>query len=243
MSEKYVLGLIGKNISYSFSKSYFEKKIASLGLSSYSYHLFDLDEVSSVEDVFRIRGLRGFNVTIPYKEKIIPYLDELSEEAREIGAVNCVLIKNNKKIGYNTDVFGFEKTLLYRDISGKNALVLGGGGAAKAVKYVLKKHKIPHITVSRKGTLNFENLTEDLVKAHKIIIQCTPVGTFPNIEDCIKFPFQGRFDDFFTIDLIYNPAETRFLRELRERGAQTINGLLMLEQQAEKAWEIWNLEK
>lgn len=240
MEKPQKFGLIGKNISYSFSKKYFEEKFKTLGLKNHTYELFDIDEIYHIEKILKDKKIKGLNVTIPYKELVIPYLDELSDEAKKIGAVNCIAIKNDKKIGYNTDAFGFEQTLISQStLLKENALILGNGGAAKAVKYVLEKYNIPYTIVSRKSEINFENLTEDIVDNHTIIIQCTPVGTFPNVDDCIKFPFTGSFETFIAIDLIYNPTETKFLRELRKRGAKTINGLLMLEQQAEKAWEIW----
>ncbi|RNA61387.1 shikimate dehydrogenase [Chryseobacterium nematophagum] len=238
------LGLIGKNISYSFSKKFFEDKFQKLMLKNYSYEIFDLNEIDEVENLFLPPGLLGFNVTIPYKEKIINYLDELSDEAKNIGAVNCVLIENGKKIGYNTDAFGFEKTLLLHKKEHHNtALILGNGGAAKAVQYVLDKNNIPSKTVSRNTTLNFDNLNKDIVDQHKIIIQCTPVGTFPHIEDCLDFPFEGVSKEHLIIDLIYNPNYTKFIIKASEKGAKTVNGYYMLEQQAEKAWEIWNFQK
>ncbi len=210
-------------------------------LKDFSYDIFDLREINEVEKLFSSPGLLGFNVTIPYKEKIIDYLDELSDEAETIGAVNCVLIKNGKKTGYNTDAFGFEKTLLLhkKELQDK-ALILGNGGAAKAVKYILDKHNIPSKTISRSTEINFENLDKTTVENHKIIIQCTPVGTFPNVEDCLSFPFEGLSADHLVIDLIYNPNYTQFIIKASEKGAKTVNGYYMLEQQAEKAWEIWN---
>ena len=236
-------GLIGKNISYSFSKKYFEQKFNQLSLLDYSYDLFDIQQVEEVEEIFNLDNLRGLNVTIPYKEQMIPFLDELSDEAEKIGAVNCILIKNGKKTGYNTDVFGFEKSLLtYPKILSEKALILGNGGAAKAVKYIFDKYNIDYQIVSRKTELNFENLSEEIVKEHKIIIQCTPVGTFPNVEQSPPFPFGGISSKHVVIDLIYNPPQTQFLRKAHEMGAETMNGLLMLEQQAEKAWEIWNFK-
>ena len=236
-------GLIGRNISYSFSKKYFEQKFNQLSLLDYSYDLFDIQQVEEVEEIFNIDNLRGLNVTIPYKEQVIPFLDELSDEAEKIGAVNCILIKNEKKTGYNTDVFGFEKSLLtYPKILSEKALILGNGGAAKAVKYIFDKYNIDYQIVSRKTELNFENLSEEIVKEHKIIIQCTPVGTFPNVEQNLPFPFGGISSQHVVIDLIYNPPQTQFLRKAHEMGAETMNGLLMLEQQAEKAWEIWNFK-
>lgn len=213
-------------------------------LKNFSYDIFDLNEINEVEKLFASPDLLGFNVTIPYKEKIMDYLDELSDEAEKIGAVNCVLIQDGKKIGYNTDAFGFEKTLLlHRKPSQDKALILGNGGAAKAVKYALDKHSIPSVTISRSTEINFENLDQETVADHKIIIQCTPVGTFPNVKDCLNFPFDGLSSDHLVIDLIYNPNYTQFIINASEKGAKTVNGYYMLEQQAEKAWEIWNFQK
>jgi shikimate dehydrogenase len=197
-----------------------------------------------VEQLFKTENLTGLNVTIPFKEKIIPYLDELSDEAQKIGAVNTILIRDNIKKGFNTDAFGFEKTLLlHKKDHHHSALILGNGGAAKAVKYIMEKQGIAYQTVSRNGELNFENLTEEIVANHPLIIQCTPVGTFPNIEDCLDFPFAGLTSQHLIIDLIYNPDYTSFIKMASEKGAKTVNGFYMLEQQAEKAWEIWNVQK
>ncbi|NML70660.1 shikimate dehydrogenase [Chryseobacterium sp. RP-3-3] len=238
------LGLIGKNISYSFSKKFFEDKFQKLMLKDFTYDIFDLNEMNEVENLLTDPDLLGFNVTIPYKEKIIDYLDGLSDEAEKVGAVNCVLIKDGKKTGYNTDAFGFEKTLLlHKKTYHDKALILGNGGAAKAVKYIMDKHEIPAITISRNSEINFKNLDPDTVRDHKIIIQCTPVGTFPNVEDCLKFPFDGITSEHLIIDLIYNPNYTQFIIKASEKGAKTVNGYYMLEQQAEKAWEIWNFQK
>ncbi|OJX28438.1 MAG: shikimate dehydrogenase [Chryseobacterium sp. 36-9] len=239
--EKQEFGLLGKNISYSFSKKYFEEKFKKLFLKNHSYNFFDISEIENVTRFLENPNLVGMNVTIPYKQAIIPFLDELSDEALQIGAVNCVSFQNGKKIGYNTDAFGFEKTLLInkKDYH-KKALILGDGGAAKAVRYILDKHNIEHQTVSRKSEINFENLTEDLVKDSLLIIQTTPVGTFPNVDDSVQFPFDAITDKHYVIDLIYNPSETAFLRHCAEKGATTLNGFYMLEQQAEKAWQIWN---
>lgn len=213
-------------------------------LKDFSYDIFDLNEIDEVENLFSSPELLGFNVTIPYKEKIMDYLDELSDEAEKIGAVNCVLIHDGKKTGYNTDAFGFEKTLLlHQKPSQDKALILGNGGAAKAVKYVLDKHNIPSQTISRSTEINFKNLDQETVKEYKIIIQCTPVGTFPNVDDCLDFPFDALSSEHLIIDLIYNPNYTRFILNASEKGAKTVNGYYMLEQQAEKAWEIWNFQK
>lgn len=238
------LGLIGRNISYSFSKKFFTDKFQKLMLKDFSYDIFDLKEINEVENLFSDPRLIGFNVTIPYKEKIMGYLDELSDEAEKIGAVNCVHIQNGKKTGYNTDAFGFEKTLLlHKKPHHTSALILGNGGAAKAVHYVLDKNGIPSQTVSRNSEINFENLDTETVQQHTLIVQCTPVGTFPNVEDCLQFPFEGLSDKHLVIDLIYNPSYTQFIINASEKGAKTVNGYYMLEQQAEKAWEIWNFQK
>lgn len=243
MEDARKLGLIGKNISYSFSKKYFEDKFQRLMLRNHSYDLYDLAEISDVARVFEDPDLIGLNVTIPYKEKILPYLDELSDEAEKIGAVNCILIKDNLKKGFNTDVFGFEKTLLiHRKEGHDSALILGNGGAAKAVQYVLAKNNIPYKTVSRKSDLNFENITPKLVSENRLIIQCTPVGTFPNVQDCLDFPFEGITEKHLVIDLIYNPTYTEFIKKAAAKDAKTVNGFYMLEQQAEKNWEIWNFK-
>jgi shikimate dehydrogenase len=244
MNSNKKLGLIGRNISYSFSKKFFENKFQKLILKDFSYDIFDLNEINEVENLFSEPGLLGFNVTIPYKEKIIDYLDELSDEAKKIGAVNCVLIQNGKKIGYNTDAFGFEKTLLlHKKPHNNSALILGNGGAAKAVKYTLDKNGISSKIISRNSEINFDNLDKETVENHKIIVQCTPVGTFPDVDACLDFPFDGITKDHLIIDLIYNPNYTQFILKASEKGAKTVNGYYMLEQQAEKAWEIWNFQK
>ena len=241
MEKAVKFGLVGRNISYSFSKKYFEQKFQKLLLINHSYEIFDTENLDQIKKLFNTENLRGLNVTIPYKEQIIPFIDELSEEAQEIGAINCISIENGKTKGYNTDAFGFEKTLLlHQKEFQKTAIILGNGGAAKAVQFVLKKNNIPYITVSRTTEVNYENLTEDLVKENLIIIQCTPVGTFPNVEDCVAFPFEAITEKHLIIDLIYNPEYSKFIKKASEKGAKTANGLYMLEQQAEKAWEIWN---
>lgn len=234
-------GLLGRNIGYSFSKMYFTRKFQDLGLVNCRYEVFDYQSIEGVKNLVQQKELVGFNVTIPYKEQIIPYLDELSPEALEIGAVNTVLLKQGKTIGYNTDAFGFDKTLEENLVSPElRALILGDGGAAKAVKYVLAKRGMSFQTVSRRGALSFDAMTSRCVNRYLLIIQCTPVGTFPNLEDCLPFPFEGLGKEHLVIDLIYNPEQTAFMKKAELRGAKTVNGALMLREQAEKAWEIWN---
>lgn len=241
MSAEKKYGLIGRNISYSFSKKYFTEKFRLLHLDNHSYDIYELSGISEIEELCREKGLSGFNVTIPYKREIIPYLNSLSEEAVQIGAVNTVVVCGGKTKGYNTDAAGFEKTLLkLKQENHQSALILGNGGAAKAVKYVLRSHGIPYETVYRKGNLNFDTLTAENVSKHSIIIQTTPVGTFPNVNDSVAFPFEALSPEHLVIDLIYNPPQTAFLNEAAARGSVISNGQLMLEQQAEKAWEIWS---
>jgi shikimate dehydrogenase len=237
-------GIIGKDISYSFSKKYFENKFRNLLLKDHSYEIFDIDNISKVKKILEIPNLVGLNVTIPYKEKVISHLDKLSHEAKKTGAVNCILINNGIKEGFNTDVYGFEKTLLlHKKDFHHSALILGDGGAAKAVKYVMEKYRIPYKTVSRNSDLNFNNLTGETVAENPLIIQCTPIGTFPNVDECLNFPFDNISEKHLIIDLIYNPNRTKFIKNASKKGAKTVNGFYMLEKQAEKNWEIWNFQK
>ncbi len=236
-----IIGLVGKNISYSFSQQYFQEKFKLLKISDFQYNIYDIETFDAIENILNHPNLLGVNVTIPYKEKIINYLDELSIEAQEIQAVNVIKIVNGKKIGYNTDALGFEQSLLpMLQLHHKNALILGNGGAAKAVKYVLKKHNISFTIVSRKSDINFENLSEEMVRNHLIVIQTTPVGTFPEVDKTVQFPFSAITSKHLVYDLIYNPEKTKFLQLTENQHAKIKNGLEMLHNQAEAAWEIWN---
>ncbi|QTV05716.1 shikimate dehydrogenase family protein [Faecalibacter bovis] len=237
-------GLIGRNISYSFSKGYFADKFKNENIVGSAYDVFDLQQIQEVEKVFEIEGLKGFNVTIPYKQKIISYLDNLSPEAKEIGAVNTVLIQDGKKIGHNTDCFGFETSLqpLLKSNHTK-ALVLGYGGAAKAIIYVLNKLGIEFQIVSREKSYNritYDDLNEAIIKTHHLIINCSPIGTFPNITSAPNIPYEFLTSDHLLYDLIYNPEVTQFIQNGLDKGATIKNGFEMLIQQAEKSWEIWN---
>ncbi len=239
-------GLIGKNLSHSFSKAYFEKKFKELGLDYLEYANFELENIEDIKQVLaRNPELRGFNVTIPYKESIIPFLDELSPEARGIAAVNCVKITNGKLIGHNTDAYGFASSIKpFLEPQHSRALILGTGGASKAVVFVLRRLNVEVFFAStskkRQGTFPYEALNERLFVACKFIINTTPVGTFPNVMECPKIPYDCITSQHMVYDLIYNPEETLFLKKAKERGATTINGLSMLQLQAEKSWEIWN---
>ncbi|MFA7615690.1 MAG: shikimate dehydrogenase [Moheibacter sp.] len=234
-------GLIGRNISYSFSENYFEQKFKTEKIEDCNYSIFDLDEISDVKKLFEIRELKGLNVTIPYKEKIIPFLDELSSESKTIGAVNCIGIDNGIKTGYNTDAFGFENSLkTFLDDFDLNALILGDGGAAKAVKFVLNQMDISFKTVSRKGGNNYSDLNETEIKNHRLIINCTPLGAFPNLDSKPQIPYQFLTSDHYLFDLVYNPEKTEFLKSGEDRGSKIKNGYEMLQLQAEKSWEIWS---
>lgn len=234
-------GLIGRNISYSFSENYFEQKFKTEKIEDFNYSIFDLDEISEVKKLFEIPELKGLNVTIPYKEMIIPFLDELSAEANTIGAVNCIGIVNGIKIGYNTDVYGFENSLRnFLDNFDLNALILGDGGAAKAVKFVLNQMNINFKTVSRKGEFNYSDLNESEINNHRLIINCTPLGTFPNLDSKPEIPYRFLTSGHYLFDLVYNPEKTEFLKSGERRGAKIKNGYEMLQLQAEKSWEIWS---
>lgn len=238
-------GLVGKTLGYSFSKHYFEEKFQREGLN-HTFENFELPEIEAIQGVFSIPNLIGFSVTIPYKEQIIPFLDSLSEEARVIGAVNCVhLSADGKKTGYNTDAFGFHQMIKpFLTNEHERAIILGTGGASKAVAYVLKNIGLDVLWISRnpknEKEFPYEAINEHMLRACKVVVNCTPVGTFPNVDDCVPFPFEFLTEPHLCIDLIYNPEETKFLKESRERGATTLNGLSMLKEQANKAWEIWN---
>lgn len=237
-------GLIGRNISYSFSKSYFAEKFKNENIVDAVYNVFDLQQIDEVEKVFEIEGLVGFNVTIPYKQEIIPFLDELSPEAKAIGAVNTVLIKDGKRIGHNTDCYGFHHSIEpLLEPHHKKALVLGNGGAAKAVFYILDLLKIDYKIVSRTKTENhysYDELNKEIIHNHQIIVNCSPVGTFPTIEIAPLLPYQFINENHLLYDLIYNPPLTKFLENGQQNGAKIKNGHEMLVLQAEKAWKIWN---
>ena len=245
MKKSRKFGLIGKNIDYSFSKKYFSEKFKKENLDC-TYSNFDIENISLIESILQKNGISGYNVTIPYKQEIIKFLDEIDEVAKTIGAVNTIKKIDNKNIGFNTDCIGFEKSLipLIENKKPDSALILGGGGASKAVKYVLKKIKINYSTVSRKegkSEFIYENLNDVIINRFKMIINCSPVGTFPNINKCPNIPYKHLTKEHILYDLVYNPVESLFLRRGRELGCKTKNGLEMLEIQANESWRIWNI--
>lgn len=242
-----VFGLLGKNISYSFSRGYFAKKFDKLHLENYQYKNFDIQEITTFPSIGKKEELlAGMNVTIPYKEEVIKYLNELDKTAEEIGAVNTIkILKNGSLKGYNTDVVGFENSILpHLKEHHKFALILGTGGASKAIAYALNKNNIKYKFVSRKPSgereISYEALTEELISKFHIIINCTPIGTSPDIHLSPKIPYQYLTEKHLLFDLIYNPEISTFLSKGKEKGAAIKNGYEMLEMQAEESWRIWN---
>ena len=243
-------GLIGKSISHSFSKSYFEAKFLADKNLEDTYTNFDLQDLSSLLMIISEKNISGLNVTKPYKELVIPYLNEIDSIAKNIGAINCikVLRRNNSPylVGYNTDYYGFAQSIKpFIEPIHQRALVLGTGGASKAIYYALKNIGIDvyFVTSSDKKSSNYfkyDELNEYVLSTFKLIINCTPIGMYPEINKYPLIPYQYITTEHLLYDLIYNPEETLFLQKGKEKGAITINGLNMLKLQADKALEIWN---
>ncbi|WP_282043989.1 shikimate dehydrogenase family protein [Winogradskyella flava] len=243
---KLKFGLVGRDISYSFSRNYFAQKFE-LDNLPHSYVNFDLQSIEELDNIIKnTPNLKGLNVTIPYKEEVIPLLHNLNKRARKIGAVNTIRItRNQKRIGYNTDYYGFKKSLEpHLKKHHQKALILGTGGASKAIAYALKKLKIQYNYVSRSNKKGmaflYSDLNNKIISSYNIIINCTPIGTFPKIDECPNIPYGSLTDKHILYDLIYNPEQTKFLSYGASKGAITINGSEMLKLQAEKSWEIWN---
>ncbi|MCC7331838.1 MAG: shikimate dehydrogenase [Flavobacteriales bacterium] len=239
-------GLVGHPLDHSFSKQFFTDKFIRENLTNCTYKNFDIKDISQVKTVVNnTPELMGFNVTIPYKEQIIPYLHKIDSEAAEVGAVNTVKITNGKWTGYNTDIYGFKQSLKpFLEISQERALILGTGGASKAVYYVLNSLNINCLFVSRTpkkdNEISYNDVNEYVIRNHQIIVNTTPIGTFPKIDEKPEICYNEITSKHLLYDLIYNPDETQFLKEGRKKGATTINGLQMLKIQAEKSWKIWN---
>ena len=244
MRNKKQFGLIGKNIEYSFSRKFFSEKFSSDNkYSNYDYTNYDIESIHDLNNVFNSKNLCGLNVTIPYKEKIISFLDKISDEAEQIGAVNTICFENGSKVGYNTDIFGFTESLKMNKIDNiDSALILGTGGAAKTIIYFCNKNNIPFNVVSRQESnlnLSYNELNEDIFKKRVLIVNCTPLGTYPDINKCPKLPYELINKENILFDLVYNPSETLFMKKGKEIGCKTLNGYQMLRLQAEKSWEIW----
>lgn len=239
-------GIIGYPLSHSFSPGYFNAKFEREGLNDCQYKAYPLTSIELLPKLIQENpNLEGLNVTIPYKSEVIPYLDELSTEAREIGAVNVIKIKKGKLTGYNSDVYGFEKSLrnfLPSSPIEMKALVLGTGGAAKAVQYVLKKMGIQYLMVSRnikEDGITYESISKEIFQSHSLIINTTPLGMSPKIDTCPPLPYELTKTGHYFFDLVYNPEKTLFLQKAESQGGHIQNGLPMLHLQAERAWEIW----
>ena len=240
------LGLIGKSLSHSFSKSYFAEKFDRLGLTDYRYDLFELASIDDFQPLLNnTPGLIGLNVTIPYKQAVIPFMNELSQEARAIGAVNVIRIGSTKLTGFNSDYYGFQTSLLSWLPKGwqGQALILGTGGASLAVRAVLDDCEIPYKLVSRQvgpHRIDYQQVKElNLIAQYKLIINTTPLGMHPHTDKVPDIDYDSLGSDHFLYDLVYNPEITGFMLSGEEQGARVKNGYEMLELQAEKSWEIW----
>ena len=243
--EQKTYGLIGKNISYSFSEKYFSKKFKKDKIQNCRYKNFDLNNIKDLVNILKENNLKGLNITIPYKEQVLSYLDEIENNAKLIGAIKTIKINNDNTLtGYNTDFIGFIESLKpYLNSNCKKALILGTGGASKAIEYGLKKLNIKSEKVSRNkknGDITYQELNSNKINECQIIINTTPIGTFPDIENYPNIPYKYIRKDHICYDLIYNPNETEFLKKSKKNGAITVNGLRMLEIQAEESWKIWN---
>ena len=238
-------GLIGKNIDYSFSKAYFNTFFKEKNLNC-CYKNFDLKNLNLLQEILTSNPrIKGLNVTIPYKEKIIPVLDSLSLQASQIKAVNVIeFTKDGKLIGHNTDYLGFIEAIKpHIKSTDKQAIILGSGGASKAIEYGLKLLKIPYLVVSRfpkNLQIGYKQLDKDLIKHSNILINTTPIGTYPQIEEIPNFPIELLTSKHLVFDLIYNPKETQLIKKANQKGAKTLNGYRMLVEQAKAAWKIWN---
>ncbi len=243
-----IFGLIGFPLSHSFSKRYFTQKFIEEKISDTEYQNFEIENASSILEVLASnKNLKGFNVTIPHKQAIIPLLDDVNEFAKRIGAVNVVkVLPDGKLVGYNSDYFGFLnslKSFVGEPLKGKKALILGTGGASKAVKVAFENEGVSFQYVSRnrgEQILVYSDLTPELIQSVDIIVNSSPLGMSPNVDSCPDIPYDALSEKHFLYDLVYNPEVTLFMKKGAEKGAKTINGLKMLELQAEKAWEIWN---
>lgn len=244
-------GLIGHRLGYSFSRNFFTEKFSKENLADHEYVNFELDSIEEFSSIFEQgKEIGGLNCTIPYKQQIMPFLDEIDPEAAQIGAVNTVKItyKNGLRYlkGFNTDIYGFEHSLRpMLEEKHKKALILGTGGASKAIKHILNKLQIEFVSATIEQEcfekeIRYNQINEQVMNEYLVIIHATPVGTFPNVEECPAIPYHFITADHVCFDLVYNPEETFFLKKAKVQGAKTKNGLEMLHLQALKAWEIWN---
>ncbi len=239
-------GLIGKTLKHSFSKSYFENKFKNEGIENCSYELFEIDSIDEIKSLLsKNPDIVGLNITIPYKESVIEYLDEKDSSVDEVGACNCIKIKNGKLIGYNTDKVGFlESFLAVMIMDYHKALILGNGGASKAVIAAFDELSLDYTVIARnpknKHELNWAEMSPKLISDHSVIVNTTSAGMWPNIDEFPDIPYDAISRVQLAFDLIYNPEKTEFLKRAEIQGAETENGMYMLELQADAAWEIFN---
>ena len=239
-------GLIGYPLGHSFSAKYFAEKFLAENISDCLYSNYEIASVGDLPGVLTDPDLAGLNVTIPYKQTVLRFLDEKDVVVEETGACNCIRICKGSLKGFNTDVIGFEKSLTEKlTVTDNRALILGTGGSSKAVAWVLRKKNIPYLFVSRTASaeashITYEQLTRDLLREYPLIINTTPLGTFPAIQESAPLPYQWIGEGHYFFDLVYNPAKTLFLQKAEIAGARIKNGADMLAVQAEASWEIWN---
>ena len=232
-------GLIGKKLGHSFSREFFNEKFKQLNLKNHYYENYELENLLGLKELIKKNNLNGINVTIPFKEKILKYLDIIDNAAKQIGSVNTIKIKNQKLIGYNTDTSGFEQSIIKLIKNRKSALILGSGGSSKAVQYALKKNNINTTIISRKNEKNYNNLIKEDIINNLIIINTTPLGMYPNIETCPEIPYEYLSHKHLVYDLVYNPKKTLFLKKAENQNCNITNGFEMLKNQANEAWKIW----
>jgi shikimate dehydrogenase len=237
-------GLIGYPLSHSFSQKYFTEKFRQLGITDCQYELYPIEDIAKLRTVLQDPELYGLNVTIPYKQAVLPFLHEKDAVVAAINACNCIRIADGVLRGYNTDTVGFEASLVRKlQPHHDRALILGTGGASKAVDHVLRKLGIEYLYVSRNvghGVLRYEEVTEDILRTHTLVINTTPLGMYPKVDECPPLPYEAIGPGHYLFDLVYNPDRTLFLRQGEERGALVENGYDMLIGQAEESWRIWN---
>ena len=237
-------GLIGLPLTHSFSKQFFTEKFEKEQITDCQYENYPLEKIEDLPALLAAnRDIVGLNVTIPYKREVMPFLTDVAPAVKKTGACNCIRIDGKKRVGYNTDVIGFHLSLMpHLRVQHQRALILGTGGASAAVEFVLEQIAMPYILVSRNpgtNSIGYDQLNEDLMESHTLIVNTTPLGTFPAVETYPPIPYEYVTDQHFLYDMVYNPAETIFLQRGREKGATVLNGMDMLIGQANASWDIW----
>jgi len=232
-------GLIGTNLKHSFSKYYFERKFKSLNYKNHSYKNFEINNLNSLRELISKNNISGLNVTIPFKEQILNYVDDLDDSAEKIGSINTIKVNKNKITGFNTDADGFEISFKPLIENRNSAIILGNGGASKAIQYVLTKNKINFKVISRSGEIKYENLSNLDIINNLILINTTPLGMYPNVHSFPKIPYNLLSEKHLVYDLVYNPKETVFLKKARKQKCKVSNGYQMLLNQADLSWKIW----